>query len=254
MNLSDYVKNAVRTESLIPDFVSIPARWETLVGAISLRSFEDSSILNSRVVHAALGINTEVGEYLDALKKHIFYGRPLDEVNLKEELGDMMWYMAILCDVSQSNLFARGQEIDFEEVVAKAKHPFEVDEPRSYTIHLKRAIEAEGVPDSDPAHSIKLSNLLYVGGWLAGHASVLLELSLGFSQRIAPIKREFERIVCGVNFVFGVLETSWELEAQRNIDKLKDRYPDAFTVKDALERDLGSERLVLESHETESPS
>lgn len=52
-----------------------------------------------RLLHAAMGMATEAGEFVDALKKHIFYGKPLDVVNLKEELGDHLWYVAIACDV-----------------------------------------------------------------------------------------------------------------------------------------------------------
>lgn len=48
-----------------------------------------------RLLHAAMGMQTECAEFTDQLKKHIFYGKPLDETNLKEELGDMMWYMSI---------------------------------------------------------------------------------------------------------------------------------------------------------------
>jgi NTP pyrophosphatase (non-canonical NTP hydrolase) len=47
-----------------------------------------------RLVHAAQGLSTEVGEFTDVLKKWVFYGRPVDEVNLEEELGDLMWYVA----------------------------------------------------------------------------------------------------------------------------------------------------------------
>ena len=51
-----------------------------------------------RILHAAQGLATEAGEIMDAVKKHIFYGKPLDEVNLKEEMGDVDWYQSILCD------------------------------------------------------------------------------------------------------------------------------------------------------------
>jgi len=47
--------------------------------------------------HGILGIATEAGELLDALKKAIFYGKPLDLVNIKEEIGDAMWYIALIC-------------------------------------------------------------------------------------------------------------------------------------------------------------
>jgi len=51
-----------------------------------------------RLLHAQMGMQTETAEFTDALKKSLFYGKPLDVVNLKEELGDLMWYMAIAFD------------------------------------------------------------------------------------------------------------------------------------------------------------
>ena len=49
--------------------------------------------------HMAYGLVTESGEILDALKKHKFYGRDLDTRNLKEEIGDLMWYMYQLLEI-----------------------------------------------------------------------------------------------------------------------------------------------------------
>lgn len=46
------------------------------------------------LTHVGDGLATEAGEFIDALKKHIFYGKPLDRVNLAEELGDILWYVA----------------------------------------------------------------------------------------------------------------------------------------------------------------
>jgi len=37
------------------------------------------------------------------MKKHIFYGKSLDEVNLKEELGDKLWYTALALDELKSS-------------------------------------------------------------------------------------------------------------------------------------------------------
>lgn len=49
------------------------------------------------LLHGAMGICTEGGELLDALKKHIYYGKGLDTVNIVEELGDVLWYVALIC-------------------------------------------------------------------------------------------------------------------------------------------------------------
>lgn len=42
--------------------------------------------------HAATGLCTEVGEFMDILKKAIFYGVAIDTVHAAEELGDITWY------------------------------------------------------------------------------------------------------------------------------------------------------------------
>lgn len=49
------------------------------------------------LLHAAIGVSTEAGELLDMVKKHLFYGKPIDTVNLQEECGDVLWYIAIIC-------------------------------------------------------------------------------------------------------------------------------------------------------------
>lgn len=82
MNSCEYIKNAMRTEST--DFAQVAER------------VSDRGTL--RLLHAGIGMATEAGEFLDALKKHIYYGRELDAVNLQEEMGDLFWYMAIACD------------------------------------------------------------------------------------------------------------------------------------------------------------
>jgi len=48
--------------------------------------------------HAALGIGSEAGEFLSSVKAHLIYGKPLDRENLKEELGDLMWFINLACD------------------------------------------------------------------------------------------------------------------------------------------------------------
>ena len=51
-----------------------------------------------RLLHAAMGMATEAGEFLDMLKKYVYYGKPLDTVNAIEEIGDSTWYERIACD------------------------------------------------------------------------------------------------------------------------------------------------------------
>lgn len=92
MNSSQYIKDATRTES--NDFLAIGDRMK-----------DEGTI---RLMHGAIGLTTEAGEFIDALKKHVFYGKELDRVNLSEEMGDIFWYLAIIAD---------ELEIDFETVM-----------------------------------------------------------------------------------------------------------------------------------------
>lgn len=48
-----------------------------------------------RLLHASIGLQTESGEIADALKRHIFYGKELDKVNIVEEAGDLLWYVSV---------------------------------------------------------------------------------------------------------------------------------------------------------------
>lgn len=78
-------------------------------------------------LHAALGLSGEVGELVDALKKSIFYNRPLDVENVKEEVGDMLWYAAILLESIGSS---------FEEVMKMNHDKLEKRYPTGFSEKL----------------------------------------------------------------------------------------------------------------------
>lgn len=78
MTPAEYIQKALRTES--------PYR------------FEATGDVTPRLEHGVMGAVTEAGELMDAIKKSKMYGRSLDRVNLVEEMGDVMWYFAILAD------------------------------------------------------------------------------------------------------------------------------------------------------------
>jgi len=49
------------------------------------------------MAYGALGLAGEAGETAEIVKKVAFHGHELDEELLKKELGDVMWYIAFLC-------------------------------------------------------------------------------------------------------------------------------------------------------------
>lgn len=78
----DYIKDAVRTDL---------QTYEPVLERLQSKQ-------TARLIHGMVGISTESGELLDALKKHLMYGKSLDLVNIKEEVGDVLWYCALILD------------------------------------------------------------------------------------------------------------------------------------------------------------
>ena len=50
-------------------------------------------------LHMILGIFTEGAEIADAYKKYVAYNKKLDLINIKEEIGDILFYIANLCNL-----------------------------------------------------------------------------------------------------------------------------------------------------------
>jgi NTP pyrophosphatase (non-canonical NTP hydrolase) len=116
--MQNYIEEALRTESPIT-----PELVDRLTG-------------NARAVHAFFGLLTEMGELADGFKRAIFYGKSLDTTNIKEEVGDVLWYLAILMDTLG---------IDFEQCmeanIAKLRNRY--PEKYSHESALNRDLTAE---------------------------------------------------------------------------------------------------------------
>ena len=63
----------------------------------SMNIFEEQNIDFGGVLNASLGLSGEVGEFNDMIKKTIFHQSPFDEDHAKKELGDILWYVAMMC-------------------------------------------------------------------------------------------------------------------------------------------------------------
>jgi NTP pyrophosphatase (non-canonical NTP hydrolase) len=86
--MEDYVQQVLRSESL--DYKVVKDRLQ--------------DISTIRLLHATLGLTTEVGEFADLLKRMLFYGKELDIPNGKEEIGDIQWYCGLAIDVLKTTL------------------------------------------------------------------------------------------------------------------------------------------------------
>lgn len=113
------VSDALRTE---PDYTAAMERLQ--------------DVKTVRLLHVAMGLATEAGEFVDALKRRIYYGKEIDRTNLVEELGDVSWYQRIGCAELEEGLISM-----MERNVAKLRRRF----PDKFTEHsaLNRDLMAE---------------------------------------------------------------------------------------------------------------
>lgn len=126
--MKDYQTKALRTEPL----------YEAPQSRLSNKRM-------TRLLHAAMGLQTEAGELTDALKRHIFYGKDLDETNLKEESGDLMWYLAILAEELGTTLEAL-QEQNIKKLQARFPNKFTEEDALERDLEAEREV-LEELPD-----------------------------------------------------------------------------------------------------------
>lgn len=82
--------------------------------ALAARTEKPLATVFARLEHAALGIVTEVGEIATPIKRIAIYGKQLSDIekngktileNLAEEIGDVLWYLAIIDNVGELRFF-----------------------------------------------------------------------------------------------------------------------------------------------------
>lgn len=85
LGFNEYQNEALRTASLLPSWNYEKAAKDQLFESVGL------SVL-------ALGVAGEAGEVADYLKKVIGHGHALERDKLLKELGDVLWYVAVLAN------------------------------------------------------------------------------------------------------------------------------------------------------------
>lgn len=156
------------------------------------------------LAHMVLGIVSEQEELLQAIVKE-------DEVNQREEMADICWYLANYCTF---------RNYDFSKLVEEYQFGFETEDWE------------ENVCTFD-VYSSKLAD--YVKKYIAYGKSIDRELE--------------ERALCGIIYSFQFEDCGFDFvkDLERNIKKLEARFPEKFSQEKALNRDLNTERKILES-------
>ena len=153
---------------------------------------------NARMIHAAIGLATESAELLDMLKKHIFYGKPFDKVNAKEECGDASWYIGLaIDDLSTTMNDVLTQNI--EKLKLRYPNKFNEDKAINRNVEAERELlEKDVLTDAVNAEKKLLKNInLEMIELIPSSKPLLLDL---YTQWDEELKCEYI-IVDGIKFI-----------------------------------------------------
>lgn len=95
------------------------------------------------VLHSIIGAATEAGELIEALRAVVVEGKPFDEVNMREEVGDVFWYFAILADTCGFK-FEESQRVNIAKLRARYPNKFTAFDANNRNLSFERSI-LEGV-------------------------------------------------------------------------------------------------------------
>lgn len=82
----------------------------------------------NKLLNWTMGLSTETGEIAEVVKHWAFHNHPLDTEHIKEELGDLLWYISQMSELLGFDL----QDIADENLIKLAqRYPYGFDSERS---------------------------------------------------------------------------------------------------------------------------
>jgi NTP pyrophosphatase (non-canonical NTP hydrolase) len=205
MKPKEYVKNVLITEAR--EMITLQERF--------------SQIDNIRLLHAAMGLSSELAEIQTMVDSSVPETGGIDVVNLKEEMGDLLWYMGVIVDV---------MKFDPDEVFASRQEGYGAEEDREHAVSCLQARVHGMVVEVGTLVDFFKKTLMY--GKILSRESVF--------QSLTVLDMEINSAL----ILYGIAIDS---ARERNIEKLRARYGEKFTEAAALERNLRTERSILES-------
>lgn len=111
---------------------------------LASKTFAEAGDETLNLLHCAIGASTEAGELMDAFKKHIYYKKELDVVNIGEEIADIQWYLFNLCrllDLDMEQLL----EANIAKLKARYGEKFSTEKAINRDLDTERNILETGV-------------------------------------------------------------------------------------------------------------
>lgn len=171
------------------------------------------------LLHCASGMVTEAGELIDPFKRAMFYKKELDVVNVIEEVGDGLWYIAIACRIFNLNLDLNQENNQYYK-----------------TNKIKQIQTEEGL----------MEFMLEFNHYINKLAMKILTFS-NYKDNVRFDIANLTDVIQEMNLIGEIFNFNLELAMEVNINKLKKRFPNKFTCEDAINRDLKVERELLET-------
>lgn len=117
-------------------------------------------LIKSAVLHGCLGIAAEGGELLAEMQRWVWYKKNLSTENVKGELGDVLWYVAEVCNALNLDL---GEIMAANIAKLKARYPDKYSDSNAAEENRDRAKEGRV--------SRTVSEVMTARGTLAGCCS-----------------------------------------------------------------------------------
>jgi NTP pyrophosphatase (non-canonical NTP hydrolase) len=105
-------------------------------------------------LHMLMGMMTEVGELVDVYKKNLAYSKPIDLVNVKEEIGDLMWYISEFCNHNGFDL-EQILQLNIDKLKSRFPEKFDAFQAINRDLGSERDILEHNALDTKPYFSEK---------------------------------------------------------------------------------------------------
>jgi NTP pyrophosphatase (non-canonical NTP hydrolase) len=165
--------------------------------ALALRTCPEGLDLRERMLMTTLGIGSEAGEVIADADAYA-YGLPLNRDNVIKELGDICWYIAVMLDTITRTMS-------------------DIDVMRKWEVERRdEAFIARALQIGKHAGSI----VEYVKqGFYHGHDLDNPALALKLAQLYGSVQDCANQLGASIGYVL-----------ERNIEKLRKRYPEGFSA------------------------
>jgi len=90
-----------------------------------LRTWNHNLTQKDALLNATIGLTGEAGEVADLVKKTVYHGHPQDLTKLSKEVGDVLYYVAVLSHIAGFDL-AQVMQANIDKLKARYPNGFNV--------------------------------------------------------------------------------------------------------------------------------